>query len=154
MDTQDTQDTINTLNDLIETCKDGEYGFRSCADHAKSTTLKTLLNRHADECRQGAAELQALVVQCGGKAEEGGSASGALHRGWVSVKGTLAGHSDQAMLEEIERGEDVAIERYRDALQQAGLPADIQDVVQRQYEGLKRNHLQMRTLRDQARAAS
>ncbi|MBL8301905.1 MAG: PA2169 family four-helix-bundle protein [Ideonella sp.] len=149
----DTQDIIDTLNDLIETCKDGEYGFRSCAEHARSTTLKTLLNRHADECRQGAAELQALVAQRGGRAEEGGSASGALHRGWVSLKGTLAGHSDVAMLEEVERGEDVAIERYRDVLQRATLPADLLAVVQRQYDGLKRNHVEMRSLRDQARAA-
>lgn len=149
----DTRDIIQTLNELIETCKDGEYGFRSCAEHARSTTLATLLNRHADECRQGAAELQALVVQLGGRAEDGGSATGALHRGWVSLKGTLAGHSDVAMLEEVERGEDVAIERYRDVLERATLPADLMTVVQRQYDGLKRNHLEMRTLRDQARAA-
>lgn len=148
----DTQDIIDTLNDLIETCKDGEYGFRSCAEHAHSTTLKALLSRHADECRQGAAELQALVAQRGGRAEDSGSATGALHRGWVSLKGTLAGHSDVAMLEEVERGEDVAIERYRDVLQRATLPADLLAVVQRQYDGLKRNHLEMRSLRDQARA--
>lgn len=150
----DTREIIAALNELIETCKDGEYGFRSCAEHARSTTLQTLLNRHADECRQGAAELQALVAQRGGRAEDGGSASGALHRGWVSLKGTLAGHSDVAMLEEVERGEDVAIERYRDVLQRATLPADVLAVVQRQYDGLKHNHLEMRSLRDQARAAS
>ena len=150
----DTREIIAALNELIETCKDGEYGFRSCAEHARSTPLQTLLNRHADECRQGAAELQALVAQRGGRAEDGGSASGALHRGWVSLKGTLAGHSDVAMLEEVERGEDVAIERYRDVLQRATLPADVLAVVQRQYDGLKHNHLEMRSLRDQARAAS
>ena len=27
-------DIIDTLNKLIETCKDGEYGFRTSADHA------------------------------------------------------------------------------------------------------------------------
>jgi uncharacterized protein (TIGR02284 family) len=149
----DTKDTISTLNDLIETCKDGEYGFRSAAEHTRRADLKQLLERHADECRQSAQELQTLVVRAGGKAEEGGTASGAMHRGWVSVKGTLAGHSDKAMLEEVERGEDVAIERYRDALQGESLPADIRAVVERQYEGVKRNHAEMRALRDQARAA-
>lgn len=150
----DTQDTIDRLNDLIEVCKDGEYGFRSCAEHTRSTELKQLLERHADECRKGAQELQTLVVRAGGRPEEGGSASGAMHRGWVSVKGTLAGYSDKAMLEEVERGEDVAIERYRDALQNAALPAEMRAIVEQQYEGVKRNHAEMRTLRDQARAAA
>ncbi len=29
-------DVIDALNGLIETCKDGEYGFRTCAEHVKS----------------------------------------------------------------------------------------------------------------------
>ena len=74
-------------------------------------------------------------------------------RGWVSVVGTLTGHSDKAMLDECGRGEDAALARYRDALKQA-LPADVESVVRSQYEGVKRNHDQIRTLRDQVRAAS
>ena len=75
-----------------------------------------------------------------------------MHRGWVSVKGTLAGHSDVNMLEEAERGEDTALERYRDALKEP-LPETVRMLVQRQYEGVKRNHDEVRNLRNQARAA-
>jgi uncharacterized protein (TIGR02284 family) len=57
------------------------------------------------------------------------------------------------MLNECERGEDAAMERYRAALK-APLPADVMSVVQKQYEGVKRNHDQIRTLRNQVRAAS
>jgi uncharacterized protein (TIGR02284 family) len=149
----DNDDVIDTLNDLIETCKDGEYGFRTCAEYLKNPDIRQLFAKHADECRQGAAELQALVVQCGGKADDGGSATGALHRGWVAVKGTLAGYSEKAILEETERGEDVALNAYREALEQ-DLPPQVRTVVERQYEGVKRNHAQVRTLRDQARASS
>lgn len=144
--------TIDTLNDLIETCKDGEYGFRSCAEHVEGS-LKATLDRYADECRAGASELQSLVTSLGGKAEDSGTATGAMHRGWVSVKGTLAGHSDVAMLNEAERGEDAALERYRDALKN-DLPADVRAVVERQYAGVKRNHDEVRSLRNQARATS
>jgi hypothetical protein len=34
------------------------------------------------------------------------------------------------------------------------LPAEVMSVVQRQYEGVKRNHDQIRTLRDQYKATS
>ncbi len=149
----DTDDTIDQLNTLIETCKDGEYGFRTCAEHVKAPELRTLFNNRAQDCQRGAQELQQLVSSLGGKADTGGSASGAVHRGWVSVVGTLTGKSDQAMLDECERGEDAALERYRAALKEP-LPAEVMSVVQRQYEGVKRNHDQIRTLRDQYKATS
>ncbi len=144
-------DTINTLNKLIETSKDGEYGFRTSAEHLQDAQLKALFLQRAEACRQSANELQALVLQHGGTAEEGGSATGAVHRGWVAVKGSLAGYSDKALLEETERGEDVALDHYRSALKDEGLPADVRALIERQYQGVKRNHDQIRTLRDQAR---
>ena len=106
-----------------------------------------MFTTRADDCQHGARELQTLIVQLGGKPDEGGSATGAMHRGWVAVRGTLQGYSDQAMLEECERGEDAAMDRYRDALKEE-LPENVRSLVQRQYEGVKRNHDQIRTLRD------
>ena len=146
----DNDDVISTLNDLIETCKDGEYGFRTSAEHVKSPELRTLFTTRADDCQHGARELQTLIVQLGGKPDEGGSATGAMHRGWVAVRGTLQGYSDQAMLEECERGEDAAMARYRDALKE-DLPENVRSLVQRQYDGVKRNHDQIRTLRDRVK---
>jgi len=143
----DNDNVIDTLNDLIETSRDGEYGFRTSAEHAQSSELKTLLTRHAEECRSAAQELMALVRQLGGKAEESGSVSGALHRGWVSVRSALSGHTDQATLDECERGEDVAVASYRKALKQE-LPAAIRSVVERQAQGAQRNHDQIKALRD------
>jgi len=149
----DRDDTLSRLEKLIETCKDGEYGFRTCAEHVKSTDLKEVFLRRADDCQRGAGELQEIVVRLGGKADTGGSASGALHRGWVSVVGVLSGKSDGAILDECERGEDAALARYRDAIK-SDLPPDVMAVVQRQYEGVKRNHDQIRTLRNQVHAVS
>jgi len=146
-------ETIDQLNKLIETCKDGEYGFRSCAEHCKSADLKTVFMRRSEDCAKGARELQALVSRLGGKPESDSSTTGAMHRGWVAVVGTLTGYSDEQMLNECERGEDAAMDRYRDALKQP-LPSDVMSVVQSQYEGVKRNHDQIRTLRNQVRAAT
>ena len=150
----DTEDIVASLNTLIETSKDGEYGFRTSAEHARSGQIKQLFSTRAEGCAQAAAELQALVRQHGGEAETDGTASGTLHRGWVAVKGTLAGSSDLNMLEEAERGEDAALERYRDVLQDDTLPTDIRQLVERQYQGVKRNHEQIRNLRDQARVTN
>lgn len=145
-------DIVDTLNDLIETCKDGEYGFAACAKHTSSAELRSLFQQRAVECRTAAAELHPYVIQYGGKPDEGGSASGALHRGWVAVRGSLVGFSDQAMLDECERGEDAAKARYRKALKE-DLPEPLLALVQRQDLGVQRNHDQIKALRDRARAA-
>lgn len=145
-------DVVDTLNDLIETCRDGEYGFSACAEHSQAQNLKTFLWRRAGECRDAAAELETQVLRLGGKPEKGGSASGTLHRGWVAVRSTLSGYTDQAMLDECERGEDSALARYRKALK-APLPAPVRALVQRQFEGAQRNHDEVKALRDGLKTA-
>lgn len=146
-DVLDHDEVVDTLNDLLECSRDGEYGFRECAEHCKDSDIRTLLNRRADDCRAGAVELQSLIRQYGGDTDEGGTVAGALHRGWVSVRGVLSGHSTQSMLDECERGEDAALARYRKAVKQS-LPADVRAVVARQLEGVQRNHDQIKALRD------
>lgn len=149
----DNKSITKTLNELIENCKDGEYGFRSTAEHTQTLEVKHIFETRAEGCRQAAVELQRLVTQLGGDAAERGTMAGAAHRGWVAVKGTLAGYSDLQMLEEAERGEDTALARYREALEE-DLPPDVRVVVERQYDGVKMNHAQVRALRDRARATA
>ena len=145
--TASNDDMISTLNDLLESCRDGEYGFATSAEHTKTADLKTLLTRHSQECRTAGQELQTLIRQLGGEVDEGGSMTGALHRGWVSVRGVLSGHSDQSMLDECERGEDAAVASYRKALKQDLSPA-IRNVVEKQAQGTQKNHDEIKALRD------
>jgi uncharacterized protein (TIGR02284 family) len=147
------EDIVDTLNDLIETCKDGELGFNACAKHVQSTDLLQLFTNRAAECRAAASELQTMVSDYGGKPDTTGTASGALHRGWVSMRGSLAGYSDGAMLDECERGEDAALARYRAALRSDQLPEEVRAVVARQQLGVQANHDQIKRLRDIARTA-
>jgi uncharacterized protein (TIGR02284 family) len=144
-------DIIDVLNDLIETSKDGEYGFDACAKHASSSHIAELFKRRAEDCHVAAQELQNLVRQHGGTPEEDGTTTGAMHRGWVAVLGTIAGNSDERMLDEAERGEDKALARYRNALQKEDLPPLIRIIVQRQMAGVQDNHDQIKALRDRAK---
>ena len=145
---------ISILNDLIETSRDGEKGFRAAADDTKNPELKEIFLKRAQDCAKGAAQLQELVVRDGGKPEDGGTVAGAVHRGWVNLKAAVSAREDLAILEECERGEDVAKAKYRKALEDNSLSADARDVVQRQYNGVIRNHDQIRALREHYRATT
>ncbi len=145
------KEVVDVLNDLLENARDGEYGFKTCAEQVESGRAKELFASRAEGCRKAGEELIQLIRQYGGEPASGGTVSGAMHRGWVAVKGTVGADSELSMLESCERGEDTAIARYRKALKEA-LPADVLAVVQRQADGAQRNHDQIRDLRNAARA--
>jgi uncharacterized protein (TIGR02284 family) len=145
-------EVISTLNDLIETCKDGEDGFRTCADDLKDTQIKSLFMNRAQGCAQAAGELQQLVRTYGGDPETSSGLGGALHRRWVDLKSLVTGKDDKSILNECERGEDVAVRSYRTALEK-NLPVDVRNIVERQYQGVLQNHDQVKRLREQFKNA-
>ena len=57
--------------------------------------------------------------------------------------------NEHAVLAECERGEVAAKAAYEAALQKS-LPANVNTLVQRQYEGVKANHDRVRNLRNAA----
>ncbi|HJU56296.1 MAG TPA: PA2169 family four-helix-bundle protein [Pyrinomonadaceae bacterium] len=136
---------ISTLNNLIETCKDGEQGFRTASDGVKNSELKTLFLTYSQQRAQFAAELQNEVRNLGGDPEDTGSVAASLHRGWINIKSTVTGEDEGAVISECERGEDSAVRNYQDALKE-NLPANIQTVVQRQYTQVKEAHDRIRSL--------
>jgi len=140
-------DAIATLNDLIETSRDGEQGFRTCAENTRSPELKAVFQQAAERCAQAIQELTDEVRRHGGKPENRGSVAGAAHRAWVDIKATLTGKDDAGILAECERGEDSALDEYRDALEE-DLPESARALVQRQLEGVQENHDRIRDLRD------
>lgn len=144
---------IDTLNTLLEATRDGDYGFSTAASYTDSPHLKTRLDRRASECREAGQELQALIVRLGGAVGEGGSTAGALHRGWVSVRGTLSHYSDEAMLNECERGEDAEMAAYIKALT-TDLPPGVRSVVERQAQVVRRNRGEVQAMRESLQPVS
>lgn len=147
------KDVVEVLNDLVQVSKDGEEGFKTCAEDAKSTALKTTFMQRAQECAKGAHELQQLVIEYGGDPEMSSSVTSSLHRRWIDFKTKLTGKDDEAILNECERGEDIAVKSYREALEKE-LPSDVRSVIERQFGGVQKNHDEIKMLRDRARMAS
>lgn len=141
------QTAIDTLNLLIRTSRDGEAGFRACAEQLQSPELKELMLKRADDCTRAVDELAPLVTRLGGTPLEGTSAPGDAHRAWVVGRAALTGTDDHAVLDECERGEDIALADYRRAVRQE-LPDDVRQVVERELRGVQKNHDQVKAVRD------
>ncbi len=127
----DYDEVISTLNNLIETCIDGQNGFRTAAEGVESSELIALFNTYSHQRGHFAFELQNEVRTLGGNAEETGSTAAALHRGWMTIKWTVTGEDEGAIISECERGEVSAVKAYREALQK-DLPANVRERVENQ----------------------
>jgi uncharacterized protein (TIGR02284 family) len=145
MDTKN-KDAISTLNGLIETCKDGENGFRKAAEEAKEPSLKSLFSRYATQRASYVRELQEAVSQFGEQPADSGHVAAALHRGWMSLRESLSKHEDTALIDEAEAGEDAAMKAYNDASAKT-FPSPILDMVRRQFAGVQEAHGTIRDLK-------
>ena len=143
---------ISTLNDLIETCKDGEEGFLACCEGIEDPMLKASFMERSLDCGEAADELQELVLSLGGNPETQSSLAGTLHRRWVDIKAAITGQDEEAVLNECERGEDVAIRSYKNALEK-DLPEYVRIIVERQFAGVRANHDEVKLMRDSAAAS-
>jgi uncharacterized protein (TIGR02284 family) len=146
-DRESNEDVISLLNGLIETCRDGQEGFKEAAEGVKRSDLKTMFYEYSQQRAEFAGVLQGLVRSLGGDPETEGSVSGAIHRGWIDLKSAITGGDDQSILNECERGEDSAKNTYSDALK-LNLPADVTDILQQQYQSVLAAHNRVKEFRD------
>jgi len=136
------------IDDLIETLKDGQEGFKQAAESVKNPQLKSLFNDYAQQRARFIVELRSEAQTPDEREPDvSGSATGALHRGWINLKSALSRGDDHAILAECERGEDSAVEEYQKALND-GLSAPVREIVSRQYAEIKATHDRIRDLRD------
>lgn len=143
------EEAISILNNLIEISKDGEEGFLKAADSVDDTKLQTYLLRRSLEVKHSAIELQGLVRTLGGKPADSASIGGYLHRRWIDLKAAILTNDKLTVLNEVERGEDVALKAYREAASK-NLPSEVVLIVLRQLNGAQRNHDEVKQLRDAA----
>lgn len=143
---------ISVLNNLIETCKDGELGFKTAAEGLTSPEIKAKFVEYSRQRGEMARELQGAVRQLGGDPEKSGSVAGSMHRGWLDIKAVVTGKDDHAIVAEAERGEDVAKSAYENALKET-LPASAQTLVQQQSVKVRQAHDHVRAVRDREKVA-
>ena len=142
------KEIISTINSLIETLKDGQEGFREASEAVKDPELKSLFSEFSLQRSKFAGELQSQAQGLGeSDPEDSSSTAGAMHRAWINLKSAITSQDDHAILNECERGEDVAVSEYKKAMEKE-LSSPLRDIISRQYTEVKSAHDRVRDLRD------
>lgn len=105
------------LNHLIEVCKDGEKGYRDAADEMNNQYYQMLFKEYAKQRAQFSSSLQEEVRKLGFQPERTGSFTGILHREWIHLRSSVKEEHDHSIVLECQRGEDIAILKYKQALE-------------------------------------
>lgn len=133
------KETISVLNDLIAICSDGLEGFRTAAEAVQSSDAKSLFQSRVRMIEVAEVELKEVVRRLGGSPAEHGHAVASLHRGWMNLKTAVADRKDDAIISEVIRGEEAAVEHYRNAVRKQPLPPDVRVLVEKQLLGAEAN---------------
>ena len=145
--------TIDIIEKLIQTCRDGQEGYRNAAEHTEKAELKEMFNRQSLERAKFAGELESVAQRLGeSDPDRSPSLANKLHRAWFDIKQKFGG-GDTSVLESVESGEDSAKKHYQEALN-GNLPADVRETIERQSRSVFAAHDRIRTLRDQYKSAA
>ncbi len=122
---------------LIDTCEDTACGLRRCAGNADDMNLQLIMTQRAATWHRWAGELQTLCT--------GPDVPRAPQRSDMAATAMLSVDSDLALLSQCERGEQIALQHYREALD-LELPRVARAVLQRHVDGIHASRAQMRSL--------
>lgn len=138
---------ISKLDDLIVTTIDSIRGYEQAAEHAEAGRFAQFFADMAAERRRVVEALSAKSRELGGTPADSGSAAATLHRRWEDLRRVLGG-GDEAILKEIERGEDYLKQEFDRVLGDESASPGVEGVVRICYESVERGHDQSRKLRD------
>jgi uncharacterized protein (TIGR02284 family) len=138
------------LENLIRAGRDAEQGFLAAADSVPEPELVQVFADYAVQRAKFVVELQDRVRTLRGDPEQYGTIGGEVHRAWLGLRAAIDSNEVHAILAECERGEDMAVRLYRDALKERDVDAQTREIVQRQYEAVEAAHARIRQLRDSA----
>jgi uncharacterized protein (TIGR02284 family) len=141
-------DVAAVLNELLETCYDGLDGFRTAITEINNDDVIAYCQSRIQRIDEAAADLYTAIQHLGIHPAEHGHPAARVHRGWIQLRSAItSGGRNSAIVTEIERGEERAVNTYYDALKKP-LPEAIHDMVQDQAQGAAENLARIRSLRD------
>ena len=139
-------DQTKGLNKLITTLYDGENGYKEAAEEVDSVSLATKFRELSQQRYNFGHEIKPFSTPLGGKVDKGGSTGAALHRAWIDIKSALSTQDEAAVLAECIRGDESAIETYRDVLKDTNLSADARQTITRQIQQFERTVAELKQL--------
>jgi uncharacterized protein (TIGR02284 family) len=140
---------VSVLNSLIETTIDSVDGYRHSAEHATNPAFADIFRNRAEERSRVVETLRGKVRELGGTPEEEGGLLAKAHRQFLSLRDSVTGRDDKAVIAEVDRGESYPNAKWEAALADTELSSDTQRLIRQCYQSVRSGHDQWETLNRQ-----
>ncbi|OAV45865.1 PA2169 family four-helix-bundle protein [Lewinella sp. 4G2] len=137
---------VSLLNKLITTLYDGENGYKEAAEEVSNTALKTRFLNLSQQRYDFGHDIKPFIKSLGGEVDKGGSVAASLHRVWMDLKTAVSSQDEESILNEIIRGEESAVDTYREVLADADFPVTARTTVSTQLSKIESVLADMRKL--------
>lgn len=139
---------VSTLNSLIATTLDSVDGYRKAAEAADAGQFREIFLSRANERQQVVTDFQAKVRELGGDPEDDGTILASAHRAFLGLRDKLTGpRDDDAVIAEVERGEDHIKSKFESALEDADLDPAVRQLIETGYASVRQGHDQISALK-------
>lgn len=138
---------VDVVNDLIKVTIDSADGYRKAGEQADNHAFQSIFYDRAAERDALVKQMQDFVRTRGGDAVDDGSLAASAHRAFLGLRDAIAGNDDDAIVAEVERGEDYIKEQFENACAQSNVSSEARMLVDQCYQSVKAGHDQMRDLK-------
>jgi len=131
------KEIANNLNQLLEKNYDAEKGYKDAADKVQNTRMKQFLEEQAQLRYDFGHQIKSEIKAFDGEVDKGGSVKGSMHRAWMDLKSAVTSDKEENVMEEVQRGEQSAIEEYNEVINKSNLPATTKDILTQQRDKIQ-----------------
>lgn len=125
---------IDALNTLLTRMYDAEKGYKEAAMGSKNAPFRNWLLEVSKERNDMGYKLKAEIKTLGGIPEKGSSFLAGLHRTWIDFKTDWINNDMDAIIDEIQLGEEKAIKDFNTILSSESMPLSTRILLTKQLD--------------------
>ncbi len=139
---------LSLLHALLQISRDSEAGYETAARNIPDARLWRELEPYRKQRAKVIRELVERIRDLRGDPDVAPSGASAVHRAWMQFRAMEDRAPNKAVLAEVERGESLATEAYKQALREHDIDAATRRLFERHYEWVQAAHDRVKQLLD------
>ena len=120
----ETDQASKVLNHLLARAFDAKEGYAVAAGHSENKALSDWFSANSDQRETFCVMLQKYLADLDAGPTEHASALGQLHQAFMKLRAAVSSENDTTLIEECLRGENQALEDYREDIKNTTLRRD------------------------------
>ena len=141
------------LHGLLQICRESAKGYTTAESNVPDAALWREFEPFHKQRLKMIGELEDRIRDLRSDPSVPASGAAALHRAWIEFRATADERPNLAVLAEVERGEAITVDAYRQSLKEHDIDAATHKLFERHYEWAQTAHDRVKQLLERTQSA-